>query len=184
MKLRLPIFACVLSLGFASCNNEAKYLSQIGSLDSIRVELDKQLAVFQSIDTGKIARYVKTYETNVNWIRENIKDTLPVEYLSALKNYRNINEPLIFVRENYRDMVSDAQLSREQLQKLASDLKSASIEEERAFEFYTVEKNEAKKIMDALAENQQLVKQSVDTFDKYNSEIEKLITLHKNGGTK
>jgi hypothetical protein len=183
MRAVFSIAICAVVL-FASCRNGAAYTEKVNSLDSLRVELDKQLAVFQSIDTARVARYVKTYETNVGWIQENIKDTLPVQYLSALKNYRNLNEPLAFVSANYKDMVSDARLSSEQLKKLAADLKSGSIEEERAFEFYTIEKDEAKKIMNAMAENHLLVKQGTDTFDKYNSEIEQLITLYKNGGTK
>lgn len=179
MKQAFFIFP-VLLLFMASCNNHKLYEEQILSLDSTRVELEKQIAVFQSLDTAKMSRYIDTYKQNVSWINENIKDTLEVAYLNALKNYRTVNEPLLFVKENYASIINDAKLSAGQLQKLATDMKNDAIEEARAFEYYTVEKSEAKNIMEALVENHKLATQSSDTFNKYNSEIEKLIAVYKN----
>ena len=80
---------------------------------------------------------------------------------------------------NFNYILKDAQYSREQLLKLSSDLKKNLVEDERAFEFYTIEKMEAEKMNEVLQNNYQLVKESIDTFDKYNNEIEKLITSYK-----
>ncbi|HEY1038940.1 MAG TPA: hypothetical protein VGF30_06015 [Bacteroidia bacterium] len=176
------LFLIAVALFFSiisSCGNQAKYTSQVTSLDSLRIELDKKLAVFSAIDTAKIGRYVKTYEGNVSWIEQNIKDTVSVDYLNALKNYRGVNEPLEFIRHNYSAMIKDAEYSKEQLNKLSADMKNSVIDEEKAYEYYTIEKLEAQKIMDALTVNHELSKNSIDTFDKYNNEIEKLINKYK-----
>lgn len=179
MKIPYLIVIIISVLFFASCGNQAKYTEQVNSLDSLRIELDKNLAVFSSIDTAKISRYAKTYSGNVAWMEQNIKDTVSKEYLNALKNYRGVNEPLLFIKQNYGNMIKDAEFSKQQLSKLSSDMKNKAIDDEKAYEYYTVEKMEAKKIMDALTMNHELTKQSIDTFDKYNSEIEKLINKYK-----
>ncbi len=184
MKIPYLIVVVICAVFFGSCTNQAKYTEQVGSLDSLRIELDKKLAVFSSIDTTKISRYTKTYSGNVTWIEQNIKDTVSKEYLNALKNYRGVNEPLLFIRENYANMIKDAEFSKQQLSKLSSDMKNKAIDDEKAFEYYTIEKMEAKKIMEALTINHELTMQSIDTFDKYNSEIEKLINKYKSEGSK
>lgn len=163
-----------------SCGGGNNYSPQIKELDSLQVELDKAVAVFKTVDTNKLKTCVGKYDENVKWIGENIKDTLSIEYLNALKNYRTINEPLVFVKANYVDMLGDASYSIEQLKKLAIDMKENNIDPEKAFEYYTIEKNEAIKLMQSLNDNKQLAKESLDTFEKYNGEIEKLIALRRN----
>lgn len=168
-----------LSTIFVSCSNPDKHKEKISSLDSLKIELDKKIAVFSSIDTLKISRNISLYKSNIKWMRENIKDTLSVTYLNTLKKYQTVNDPLLFLQSNFVSILKDAQYSREQLQKLSSDLKKNLVEDERAFEFYTIEKMEAEKINEVLQSNYQLAKESIDTFDKYNNEIEKLITSYK-----
>lgn len=164
---------------FVSCSNPDRHKEKISTLDSLKIELDKKIAVFSSIDTLKIARSISSYNNNIKWMRENIKDTLSVEYLNTLKKYQTVNDPLLFLQGNFASIIKDAQYSREQLLKLSSDLKKNLVEDERAFEFYTIEKMEAEKMNEVLQSNYQLAKESIDTFDKYNNEIEKLITSYK-----
>jgi len=179
--MKCPIFIVLIALStlFVSCSNPDKHKEKISTLDSLKAELDKKIAVFLSIDTLKISRNLSTYDANIKWMRENIKDTLSVNYLNALKNYQTVNEPLLFLQSNFNSIAKDAQYSREQLQKLSSDLKKNLVEDERAFEFYTIEKMEAEKLNQVLQSNYQLAKESIDTFDKYNNEIENLITSYK-----
>lgn len=180
LMIRLVFIVLIgLSTLFVSCSNTDRHKEKINTLDSLKAELDKKIAVFLSIDTLKISRNLSIYDANIKWMRGNIKDTLSVNYLNALKNYQTVNEPLLFLQSNFNSIAKDAQYSREQLQKLSSDLKKNLVEDERAFEFYTIEKMEAEKLSQVLQSNYQLAKESIDTFDKYNNEIEKLITSYK-----
>jgi hypothetical protein len=178
--IRLVLIVLIgLSTLFVSCSNPDRHKGKINTLDSLKIELDKKIAVFNSIDTSKISRSISTYNNNINWMRENIKDTLSITNLNTLKKYQTVNDPLLFLQSNFSSIIKDAQYSREQLQKLSSDLKKNLVEDERAFEFYTIEKMEAEKMNGILKSNYQLAKESIDTFDKYNNEIEKLITTYK-----
>lgn len=179
MKVLIFIAFIGLSSFFLSCSNPDKHKEKINTLDSLKIELDKKIAVFVSIDTLKISRSIATYDGNIKWMKENIKDTLSVTYLNALKKYQTVNDPLLFLKNNFSAIIKDAEYSRQQLQKLSSDLTKNLVEDERAFEFYTIEKMEAEKMNEVLQNNYQLAKESVDTFDKYNNEIEKLITSYK-----
>lgn len=179
MKSLFFIVLIGLSALFVSCSNPDRHKEKISTLDSLKIELDKKIAVFSSIDTLKIARSISSYNNNIKWMRENIKDTLSVTYLNTLKKYQTVNDPLLFLQGNFNYILKDAQYSREQLLKLSSDLKKNLVEDERAFEFYTIEKMEAEKMNEVLQNNYQLAKESIDTFDKYNNEIEKLITSYK-----
>jgi hypothetical protein len=180
LMIRLVFIVLIgLSTLFVSCSNPDRHKEKISTLDSLKAELDKKIAVFLSIDTIKISRNLSTYDANIKWMRENIKDTLSINYLNALKNYRTVNEPLLFLQSNFNSIATDAEYSRQQLLKLSSDLKKNLVEDERAFEFYTIEKMEAEKMNEVLQSNYQLAKESIDTFDKYNNEIEKLITSYK-----
>ncbi|MBK6836001.1 MAG: hypothetical protein IPG89_17735 [Bacteroidetes bacterium] len=179
MKACFFIVLIGLSALFVSCSNPDRHKEKINALDSLKIELDKKIAVFSAIDTLKIARSISSYNNNIKWMRENIKDTLSVTYLNTLKKYQTVNDPLLFLQGNFSSILKDAQYSRDQLLKLSSDLKKNLVEDERAFEFYTIEKMEAEKMNEVLQSNYQLAKESIDTFDKYNNEIEKLITSYK-----
>jgi len=143
LLMKALIFIAFIGLAslFVSCSNPDKHKEKINTLDSLKIELDKKIAVFISIDTLKISRSIDTYNGNIKWMRENIKDTLSVTYLNTLKKYQTVNDPLLFLKNNFSAIVKDAEYSRQQLQKLSSDLAKNLVEEERAFEFYTVEKN-------------------------------------------
>ena len=53
------------------------------------------------------------------------------------------------------------------------------IEDELAFEYFTIEKIEAQKMSTALESNHKLAKQTLDTLQKYTSIIDKLINTAK-----
>lgn len=167
-----------------SCNPGQEYTPKIKELDSLQIELDKDLAVFKSVDTIKLRRCLTTYSNNVKWMEDNIKDTLTADYLNTFKKYKGIDEPITFLVQNYKGLISDVNLSKDQLSKLSLDMKNKVLEEERAFEYYTIEKNEAVQMISALKVNHQLAKESMDTFEKYNNEVEKLITIYKNAPDK
>lgn len=182
-KLRMrAVFYILVSgilLSLGACSKPDKYKAQITALDSLRLELDKKLAVFNSIDTLKIKRYVDKYYANIKWMKENIKDTLSARYLTALNKYQTINDPLLFLKTNFSLMQKDAAFNKQQLQKLSLDLSKNLIEDEKAFEYYAVEKLEAEKMTEVLQSNYILAKQSLDSFEKYNNEIEKLIATYQ-----
>jgi len=133
MKIPYLIVVVQCALLFGSCGNQPKYTEQVNSLDSLRIELDKNLAVFSSIDTAKISRYAKTYSGNVSWIEQNIKDTVSKEYLNELKNYRGVDEPLLVIKENYANMIKDDKLSKQKFRKLSTPRKNKASNDKKTY---------------------------------------------------
>jgi len=162
-----------------ACSNSTNHKKHSVILDSLRLELDKKIAVFNSIDTSKISRNINIYNANITWMKKHSKDTLSASYLNTLKKYQTVNDPLLFLQNNFSLMIQDAEFNKQQLQKLSSDLAKKLIDEEKAFEYFTIEKMEAEKMTQVLQNNYKLAKESIDSFEKYNNEIEKLITTQR-----
>ncbi len=165
-----------------SCKDKDRFASKIKTLDSLHIELDKKTAVFLSLDSQKIKSYYNKHQVNMQLLADSLKDTLSITYLNILTQYKNCESPLQFLKENYKSILNESLLSKDQLKKLSDDLKNEAIEDEFVFEYYIIEKMEAEKMSEALSSNYELAKQTTDTFLKYNEKIEQLIYAikHKN----
>jgi hypothetical protein len=163
-----------------SCKEKDRFAAKIKTLDSLHVELDKKTAVFLSLDSQRINFYLKRQQQNMKLLSDSLKDTLSVNYFNVLTQYKKCEAPLQFLNENYKSILNESLLSKEQLKKLSVDLKNDAIEDELVYEYFIIEKMEAEKMSETLTANYNLAKQSTDTFQKYNEKIEQLIHAIQN----
>jgi len=173
------LLLCTL-LVLVSCKDKDRFAAKIKTLDSLHTELDKKTAVFLSIDSQKINSYLKKQQHNMKLLSDSLKDTLSVNYFVTLTQYKKCEAPLQFLNENYKSILNESLLSKEQLKKLSTDLKNDAMDDEFVYEYFIIEKMEAEKMSISLSANYILAKQTTDTFQKYNEKIEQLINAIKN----
>jgi len=176
--IAITLFFSILIL--VSCKDKDRFATKIKTLDSLHAELDKKTAVFLSLDSQKINTYLKKQQQNMKLLADSLKDTLSVSYFTALTQYKKCEAPFQFLNENYKSILNESLLSKEQLKKLSADLKNDAMEDELVYEYFIIEKMEAEKMSETLTSNYKLAKQTTDTFQKYNEKIEQLIHAIQN----
>jgi hypothetical protein len=158
-----------------SCKDKDRFANKIKTLDSLHNVIEKKITDFTSIDTIKLDSYLNDYYNNLKLLSDSLKDTLSINYLMVFNQCNSCEAPLKFIIENYKSILNESILSKQQLKKLSGDLKNGSIEDELVFEYYSIEKMEAEKMSEALSSNYNLAKETSDTFLKYNKKIQLLI---------
>ena len=158
-----------------SCKDKDRFAGKIKSLDSLQLEIERKITDFSTLDTAKLNASLLEYYSNIKLLSDSLKDTLSMDYLQTLNQYKSCEAPLQFLTENYRSILNESLLSKVQLKKLSTDLKNDAIEDELVFEYYSIEKNEAEKMSAVLSSNFKLAKSTSDTFVKYNKKIQQLI---------
>jgi hypothetical protein len=165
----------VLIFVLCSCKDKDRFANKIKTIDSLHTLIEKKITDFKSIDTLKLNSCLNEYYSNLKLISDSLKDTLSINYLEVFNKYKSCEAPMQFITENYKSILNESLLSKQQLKKLSDDLKNDVIEDEFVFEYFSIEKMEAEKMSEALSSNYNLAKETSDTFLKYNKKIQLLI---------
>ncbi len=165
----------VLIFVLCSCKDKDRFANKIKTIDSLHTIIEKNITDFTSIDTLKLNTCLNEYYSNLKFISDSLKDTLSINYLQVFNKYKSCEAPLQFITENYKSILNESLLSKQQLKKLSDDLKNDVIEDEFVFEYFSIEKMEAEKMSEVLRSNYNLAKETSDTFLKYNKKIQSLI---------
>ena len=167
MKKKLIFyFLTSLSILFCYCESNNLYEKQIKELDSLQIVLKEAISNFNDIDSLKCYKAYEKQYTYSNFINDNLSDTVSKETAKNLKLFYLVGKNLV----NYLAMNSkwkeEANLSIKQLSDLNHDLKNGHIEDESVFEYISEEKTEVLKVIEMLKSNTELIRSSLETFDK------------------
>ncbi len=181
MQKTIGIFSALLiTLLFSFCDHQKKFEKQIHVLDSLKLELEKGIAVYKTIDTARLSRRINEYEQNFNFILEHVKDTLEKKDGEAVNAYKDLKKPLVYLYSKNKDFIIELETSKNQLRDLADDLKNNKIEEARAFEYFQNEKAYTLDLLKQLDKDMNLSKNEFPRFDSLNIKIKELIERYTN----
>ena len=181
MLKRLSILtALVIALFFSFCSERKNFEKEIAVLDSLRLELEKGIAVYKTIDTARLNRRINEYEQNFNLISEQIKDTLEKNDGEALNTYKYLKKPLNYLYTKNKDFIIELETSKNQLRDLAEDLKNHKIEDAKAFEYFHNERSNSIDLLKQVDKDMNLAKNECSRFDSLNVKIKELIERYTN----
>jgi hypothetical protein len=144
-------------------------------LDSLCTELNREQAIFSQTDTLKIDSLLSEYKARMAALESEVKDTLEKKEMNSILEFRDLAEPLVFIRKNSGMMNSEVNLSIAQMKKLKEDLTAGRIAEAEAFEYFSQEKSNAANLIRALKDNNKIASRNNDRFIALNEQIKAIL---------
>lgn len=174
----MRFFIAILILGipffFAECRTD-KYSKQIQMLDSLQIDLEREQAVFSQADTLKIDSLLGEFKNRMNELESQIKDTLEKKEMNSILEFRDLAEPLLFIRNNSGQIQLEVKTSITQIKKLKEDLLANRIQEAEAFEYFSQEKTYASQLIRALKQNNKIASRNNDRFIALNEQVKSIL---------
>lgn len=178
MKFLLLIFTVFI---FFSCKKSNTYAKQVKELDSLKVVLQEAVSNFNTIDSVKCYQNYSEQYTYINFIKENLKDTISKTEAENLQMFVSLGKNMLNYLAKKPKWTQEANTSIKQLTDLSYDLKNGNVENEEAVEFILKEKTEALKIIDELKTNTELMRYSLETFTNTLPTAENIVKKLNNG---
>jgi hypothetical protein len=182
MRTLLSIFIISsMAIYFSACRNTHAYDKQVKELDSLKVVLQQSVNNFKTVDSTQCMRaYSKQYTYSL-FINSHLKDTVTKGVAENLQKFHLVEKGLMDYLSLRSHWLIEANLSIEQLQTLAHDLKNGSVNEEDAIEFINEEKKQAEKIIEELKINTETIRKHLELFNQSLPVIEDLIKQLNSG---
>ncbi|MGZ3921390.1 MAG: hypothetical protein ACXVO9_13225 [Bacteroidia bacterium] len=180
-ELRRSLLAIVIILIFSSCTQNAVYESQLKSLDSLSGALNLKLTELRQVDTVILNKAISKYNNYRQFIQQNVNDTVNKEEANHLQQFYICGKNLSEFSDNRSTILARGSLLNSQINKLITDVKEKAVDEEKLIQFSSQEKQNAKDLIKASYEQQQLFQANLQEFKLSLSGIESLIRSRNNG---
>ncbi|MGZ3899907.1 MAG: hypothetical protein ACXVDC_06240 [Bacteroidia bacterium] len=180
-ELRRSLLAIVIILIFSSCTQNAVYESQLKSLDSLSGALNLKLTELRQVDTVILNKAISKYNNYRQFIQQNVNDTVNKEEANHLQQFYICGKNLSEFSDNRSTILARGSLLNSQINKLITYVKEKAVDEEKLIQFSSQEKQNAKDLIKASYEQQQLFQANLQEFKLSLSGIESLIRSRNNG---
>lgn len=178
---RFLLWAVIVFFLFPACIKNDVYEAQLKSLDSLSGALNQKLAELKQVDTVILKKAIIKYSNYLQFIQQNVNDTLSKEEGDKLQQFNVSGKILSDFSENRTMILARGNLLNSQLNKLMLDVKARSNEEEMINKFYAEEKQNAEKLIKSTYGQQQLFQSNLQEFKLSLTSIENIIRSRNNG---
>ena len=163
------------------CGEGALYEKQARSLDSLSGAISLKAKELEKMDTALLQRCITRYGYYVQFVFQNIHDTIGRTEADHLQRFMTGGEGLKTFRVNRENLLARATLMLEQQKKLAAGLKSHNINIAEAGKFVAQEMSEGKKLTEAIEAQQKIFYSGIEEFKHSVREVEALMRSRNNG---
>jgi hypothetical protein len=127
LKFNLAVLGLII---FSACQQNP-HISDISTIERLRVELDSAELVFSKIDTSGYAAFEKKYKRNVAFVQQKLLakgDTMDRETALFMSEYRELKKPYAQFKTKYEQAEKELEFSENQLITLKHDLKNNNMD--------------------------------------------------------
>jgi hypothetical protein len=171
----------ILLIAFSSCLKNAESDQQLKSLDSISGALNQKLAELKQVDTVILQKAISKYNNYRQFIQQNVNDTVNKNEADHVQQFFVCGKNLLNFSENRKSILARGSLINSQINKLITDAKENSLDNEKFVQFSAQEKNNAEQLIKNSYGQQQLFQANLQEFKLSLSGIEQLIRARNNG---
>ncbi|MCW3076233.1 MAG: hypothetical protein JWO32_842 [Bacteroidetes bacterium] len=157
------------------------YETQLKSLDSLSGALNQKLTELRQVDTIILQKAISKYTNYRQFILQNVNDTVTKEEANQLQQFFVCGKNLLDFSDNRIAILARGTLINSQVNKLITDIKEHSIEENILIQCSLQEKENAQKLVIASYSQQQLFQANLQEFKLSLYGIENLIRSRNNG---
>ena len=178
-KLKTVFFIFILSgLGasFHSCKSGVKMPTEAASLDSLGNLLGAVEQKLMAIDSVLVEQKYKETMADLNFVEQNLKDSITRQQADAISSYRGTRKNLKNFNKNRSNLLAQYKLVEVQLKTLSDDLKKGAIENNKAYEYFVIESTEANKLLLEMDDLYDRISKSLTHNDLYKPQVDSLIT--------
>lgn len=133
----------------ASCDARHK-TERLAKIDKLGVELNRVAEFLNEVDSSSIALRIDDSEKNVNWIYENITDTLDRKNGIALGDYMGLNKTMRSTLMGYSQVKSEFRYSQNQVKSLRQDVENGFFTEEEFEKNFETEEEAVERLSEAV----------------------------------
>ena len=176
-KIRIVLLLLVigsLCAGLVSCKGGKKMPEEASKLDSLAALLDLSMKKLESIDSATVEqKYVTTME-DVNYVEQNLKDSISRPEAEAVSSYRATRKNLKSFNQKRRALFTEYAITEKQLKTLSADLKKGVIDENKAYEYFVIESTEANKLLLSMTDLSERISGSLSNNSLYKPQVDSL----------
>lgn len=182
MKTIQLAFISLFCLSMVACT---KGLSdeQNDKLSQLQIRLDSTLNLLESIDTAKSNASYKHFFENINYIQNEISDTIPTEMAMFLDDYYSLRKAFLMFGREYSDIINEFMITKKQLTDLKHDGDAGILEEGQFEKYYHLEANNLVLAEEKANEVLYAIETIQPMYDKMNPEIDSVLAIYKSKAT-
>jgi hypothetical protein len=176
MKICLTILVAAV-IGLASCTPGKERIAYIAKIDSLSAVLAKDNKAFQSIDTALIFSKIKKIDKQLA-----VFDSIDsVSLISEKGNYSELRNSFNLFLEENPQIIEEAQTCKNQLDNLKFDAENNLVNVEKLKQYYNQESNALTLLQDKMGLFQKKINLQLNNYELLNPKIEYLLdSLTKN----
>lgn len=179
MQKILGVFISIISLSiFASCG-ENQFVDKIKTLDSLSVEVERLIDSVETVDTNSYKTAASIIESNINLIRNELKDTVTQEEARVLSDYKMIRKSLVNYSDKINALHKELIYTKKQLNNLSRDLDRGYIEASKAEEYFSIEVTSAQAVLEdgwSTLNNSPIY---LKMFEELQPKVQEFINMHQ-----
>jgi len=173
-------FLCAIFF-FGSCSKAGLYEQKSKSIDSLSGAINSIVKELEKIDTVVLQRTVTRYIWYKEFIQQNLNDTITKEEADNLQQFYKSGQNLQNFVESRKKILDRAVLINSQLTKLSEDINTKAINTEQLSDYSADEKNEARKLIETVYQQQKLYHSGLEEFKNSIKGVELLIRSRNKG---
>jgi len=181
--VKTPVIVAALCAFWAlgSCGRPHAYDASIRQLDSLRVVLDQAGDNFSRLDSAKYAQALSLQVNYSTFITAHVQDTLNKADADALRESYAAGKIFRGFLNSRHQLREETSLNSSQLKKLAQDLKSNALDQDKAVAYMKEETAQAEQLIVTLKQNTDILYKQLEVFNRHLPAIETLVKRYNAG---
>jgi hypothetical protein len=175
----LPIIAIVFSIGILSSCTKNLTEEQNQKLNALGLQLDSTLSSLNEIDSAKTFDSSENYFENLNFIQNEMTDTIDRETTFFIDKYYSLRKDFKLFKTNYSKVRKEIAVTRTQLANLKHDGDNGLLQEGQFDKYYHLESNNIILIMETVNGVTKAVEQILPAYEKMNTKIDSIVNSSK-----
>ena len=166
-EFKVKNFIWILAVGATLISCDARHKSErLAKIEKLGVELNQVAEFLNEVDSASMAQKIQSSDAKVNWIYENITDTLDRKNGIALGDYMGLNKTMSSTLNGYSQVKREYKYSESQLKSLRKDVENGFFTEEEFEANFETEEEAAERLNEAIEQLEHNLAQINNGYDK------------------
>ena len=148
---------------------------KLAQIDELEAMINDASEMLNAVDSATAIQAVDTYNENLHYIQNNLKDTLPRQEAFFVDTYYRLRKIMQKFSENYNTLSSEVVIAKQQLTNLRKDAKNGLVEEKQFDEYLALERQNTEGLFNATKDLMEPFQKALPLYEKKNPRIDSLI---------
>lgn len=178
MKKAFTALSFVIIVFLSACGPKIN-AEQQERLKTLTLSTDSIAEMVNAIDSNQIAKSVEVFFTHKEFLQNKMRDTLSRDLIFKLDKYLSLRKSMSYLRSDYINIASEANIMQQQLADLNKDISNRLIDEKKFETYYELELKNYEQLKFATDRLKKVQENSLPVFEKSYPFIDSLINAYQ-----